>query len=109
VERETTRGVDEVIVEKPETAPANVSGLEVVTVREQQEVLGTLRHGEVSLLRCYAADHPASLWSWSSDRISPALIMSRNVSPIVGSNCVPRCPAISSRASAAGRERRYGR
>jgi hypothetical protein len=32
VERETTRGVDKVIVEKPETAPANVSGLEVVAI-----------------------------------------------------------------------------
>jgi hypothetical protein len=58
VERETTRGVDKVIVEKPETAPADVSGFEVVAVRKQQEVLGTLRHGEVSLLRGYAADHP---------------------------------------------------
>src|SRR5450830_219690 len=109
VERKTTRGVDKIIVEKPETAPADVSGLEVVAVREQQEVLGTLQHSEVSLLRRYAANHPPSLWAWSSNRISPALIMSRNVCPMVGSNCVPRCPAISSRAAAAGREWRYGR
>jgi hypothetical protein len=63
VERKTTRGMDKVIVEKPETAPANVPGFEVVAVREQQEVLGTLRHGEMSLLRRYAANHPPSLWA----------------------------------------------
>jgi hypothetical protein len=32
VERKTTRGLNKVIVEKPETAPTNVPGLEVVTV-----------------------------------------------------------------------------
>jgi hypothetical protein len=32
VERKTTRGVDKVIVEKPETAPADVSRFEVVAV-----------------------------------------------------------------------------
>jgi hypothetical protein len=63
VERETTRGVEQVIVEESKTTPSDVPRLEVVTIREQQEVLGTWRHGEVSLLRCYATNHPTSLSS----------------------------------------------
>ena len=60
VERKATRGMDKVIVEEPEAAPADIPGLEVVAVREQQKVLGTLatRRGVASAMRCGESSSP---------------------------------------------------